>query len=241
MSILQRAQRYGTALRSGGFTLIEVLVAMAVTAIVGVMAYSTLNAAVDAVQRSELQTQRLNDINTFFAIFSKDMRQAVARSIRNEHGEGESALLSQDDDLAALRLTRIGWQNPRPEVFVRSQLQRVHYQLEDRTLVRESFYVLDRPDIEPEPVRSQLLDNVESLKFRFLARPRKGSNRELLRGDWLESWPPRTRDAQQIVSEALPAVVEITLELKDWGEIRRVYDLVRNDEDGGERVADQTP
>jgi general secretion pathway protein J len=217
-----------------GFTLIEVLVAMAITAIVGVMAYATLNSAVDAVQRSELQTQRLNDINTFFGIFSKDIRQVVARSIRNEAGEQESALLSQDGDLVGLRLTRTGWQNPRPEVFVRSQLQRVHYQLENKTLVRESFYMIDRPEGEPEPVRSELLDKVVSLKFRFLPEPSRGGTHELLKGEWTDSWPPKTQNEldQKVASTLLPAVVEIKLELQDWGEVRRVYDLVLNDPAG---------
>jgi len=214
-----------------GFTLIEVLVAMAITAVVGVMAYSTLNSAVDAVERSELQTRRLNDINTFFSIFSKDIRQVVARSIRNENGEMESALLSQEGDLVGLRLTRTGWQNPRPEVFVRSQLQRVHYQLENKSLVRESFYMIDRPEGEQEPTRSELLDKVVSLKFRFMTEPKGGGTHELLKGEWLDSWPPKTQNVemQETVSELLPAVVEIKLELQDWGEVRRVYDLVLND------------
>lgn len=214
-----------------GFTLIEVLVAMAITAVVGIMAYATLNSSVDAVERSEQQTQRLNDINTFFAIFSKDIRQVVARSIRNENGEYESALMSQEGDTVGLRLTRTGWQNPRPEVFVRSQLQRVHYQLEGKTLVRESFYMIDRAEGEPESVRSELLDKVVSLKFRFMTEPRSGGSHELLKGKWLDSWPPQVQGVAQddVVSDLLPVVVEITMELQDWGEIRRVYDLVLND------------
>jgi len=217
-----------------GFTLIEVLVAMAITAIIGVMAYATLNSSVDAVERSELQTRRLNDINTFFSIFSKDMRQVVTRSIRNEEGEMESALMSQEGDLVGLRLTRTGWQNPRPEVFIRSQLQRVHYQLENKSLVRESFYMIDRAEGEQQPVRSELLDKVVSLKFRFMTEPRIGGSHELLKGKWLDSWPPKAQDVgqQEVASELLPAVVEIKLELQDWGEIRRVYDLVLNDSAG---------
>lgn len=214
-----------------GFTLIEVLVAMAITAVVGIMAYATLNSSVDAVERSEQQTRRLNDINTFFAIFSKDIRQVVPRSIRNENGESESALISQDGDTVGLRLTRTGWQNPRPEVFVRSQLQRVHYQLEGKTLVRESFYMIDRADGEPEPVRSELLEKVVSLKFRFMTEPRSGGSSELLKGKWLDSWPPQVQGVAQedVASELLPVVMEITMELQDWGEIRRVYDLIATD------------
>jgi general secretion pathway protein J len=229
--------------RVRGFTLIEVLVAMAITAVVGVMAYATLNSSVDAVERSEQQTRRLNDINTFFAIFSKDIRQVVARSIRNEEGQQESALLSEEGDLVGLRLTRTGWQNPRPEVFVRSQLQRVHYQLEGKKLVRESFYMVDRPEGEPEPVRSELLDKVVSLKFRFLAEPRSGGSHDLLKGDWTERWPPKTQNVEQqeVASELLPAMVEITMELQDWGEIRRVYDLVLNDQPAADDKNGQPP
>jgi len=228
---MRRSKRSSLSVTLRGFTLIEVLVAMAITAIVGVMAYATLNSSVDAVERSELQTRRLNDINTFFSIFSKDIRQVVTRSIRNENGEMESALMSQEGDLVGLRLTRTGWQNPRPEVFVRSQLQRVHYQLENKSLVRESFYMIDRAEGEQQPVRSELLDKVVSLKFRFMTQPRPGSTHELLKGDWLDSWPPKAQDVgqQEVASELLPAIVEIKLELQDWGEIHRIYDLVLND------------
>jgi len=214
-----------------GFTLIEVLVAMAITAIIGIMAYATLTSALDAVEQSDVQSQRLNDINTFFAIFSKDVRQLVARPARNEKGEMEGALMAVDGDTVALRLTRTGWQNPRPEVFVRSQLQRVHYQLEGKTLVRESFYAVDLPEGEPEAIRSELLDKVTSLKFRFMAQPKTGSSDEAIKGEWTDTWPPKVVgvDGNEVVSNLLPAVLEIKLELKDWGEIRRVYDLVLND------------
>lgn len=224
-----------------GFTLIEVLVAMAITAIVGVMAYASLSAALEAVESSEVQGQRLSDINIFFAIFSKDVRQIVARPVRSETGESESALQSLEGDLVGLRLTRTGWQNPRPEVFVRSQLQRVHYQLEDKTLVRESFYMIDRAEGEPEPVRSELLNKVTSLQFRFMVQPRPGSSDELLKGDWLDSWPPKIQgvDTGDVSGSALiPAVLEIKLELEDWGEIRRVYDLLGSDPAS---IAEQTP
>jgi len=223
--------RSTTSDRQRGFTLIEVLVAMAITAIIGVMAYATLTSALDAVEESGVQSQRLNDINTFFAIFSKDVRQLVARPARNENGEMESALMAVDGDTVALRLTRTGWQNPRPEVFVRSQLQRVHYQLEDKTLVRESYYAIDLPEGEPEVVRSELLDHVTSLKFRFMAQPKTGSRDETLEGEWSDTWPPKMvgADGNAVVSGLLPAVLEIKLELQAWGEIRRVYDLVLND------------
>ena len=218
--------------RQRGFTLIEVLVAMAITAVIGVMAYAGLTSALDAVEQSEVKSQRLNDINTFFSIFSKDVRQLVARPARNENGEMEAALMAVDGDTVALRLTRTGWQNPRPEVFARSQLQRVHYQLEDKVLVRESFYAIDRPEQEPEPIRSELLDKVTSLQFRFMAQPKKGSSNETLEGEWSEIWPPKLlgdAEVAAMASELLPAVLEVKLELEDWGEIRRVYDLVLND------------
>ena len=218
--------------RARGFTLIEVLVAMAISAIIGVLAYKSLTSAMDAVELSQQKSQRLNDINTFFSIFSKDVRQLVARSVRNENGEMEPALVADEKDTVALRLTRTGWQNPRPEVFVRSQLQRVHYQLEGKELVRESFYVIDRADDELEPIRSELLDKVTSLKFRFMIQPKRGSSNETLEGEWSDSWPPRVAgniDGSSMVSALLPAVLEVKIELEDWGEIRRVYDLVLND------------
>ena len=213
---------------SRGFTLIEVLVAMAITAIIGAMAYASLSTPVDAVNRSEIQGQRLSDINIYFAIFTKDIRQVVARPIRIETGEQEAALMSQEGDLVSLRLTRTGWQNPRPEVFVRSQLQRVHYQLENKTLVRESFYVLDRPEGEPMPIRSELLDKVTSVQFRFLAQPKSSSRDQLLDGEWVDSWPPQAAQQNAVQLNAIPSVIEIKLELEDWGEIRRVYDLMPN-------------
>ena len=77
---------------------------------------------------------------------------------------------------------------------------------------------LARPSERQEPrfdrVRS-LLEQVEGLNWRFMDQARQ----------WQASWPPR--DAEGKVTEPLPLAVELTLQLKPWGEVRRLIRLAR--------------
>ena len=112
---------------------------------------------------------------------------------------------------AAIELTRAGWSNPAG--VPRSTLQRVSYRLEDTDLMREYWTVLDRTQ-NTEPVRVLLLEHVKSVSVRYLGADR----------DWKDQWPPLGYSGPNM-RVTRPLAVEITLELEDWGEIKRLVEI----------------
>ena len=212
--------------RSDGFTLIEVLVALAITAVIGVVAYGGLDSALAAMERSEAQGKKLNDVNILLAIMSRDFRQAVPRPVRDEYGDDwVHAFNAPENALSALEFSRAGWANPRPEQFVRSNMQRVVYVLEEEKIVRESWYVMDRAD-DSEAVRVAIVSGVKSFKVEYLDDNLSGPGAvPVLGGHWRESWPFPYPEAGQQPSEALPLAVKVTVDLEGWGEIIRLFEL----------------
>lgn len=207
-----------------GFTLIEVLIALAITVFVSAVAYSSLSAALRAVESTREVADRTYEINRAWMLISRDLRQFVARPVRDEFGQVEPALTGGPAARFALSFTRGGWHNPNDSR--RSHLQRVNYRLEDGALWRDAYPVLDRaPDTEPQQVK--LLDGVDYLDLLFLGDLAEvgtaGEGIDLETRNWLDSW---TADAGAQSNELVPPVaLELTLQLQDWGEMRRIYAL----------------
>ena len=132
---------------SKGFTLLEVLIAMAITAFVAAVAYSSLATVLSAVESTRESANRTFEINRAWMIISRDLRQFAPRAVRDEFGEGEPAMSGGPVARFLLSFTRSGWHNPNGHP--RSNLQRVNYRLEDNILWRDTYPVLDRtPEIE---------------------------------------------------------------------------------------------
>ncbi len=143
---------------AAGFTLIEVLIALAITAFIAAIAYSSLSTALQAVETTRATAQRSYEVNRAWMIISRDLRQFVARPVRDEFGQVEPAITGGTAARFPLSFTRTGWHNPNDSQ--RSNLQRVNYRVEDGALWRDAYTVLDRaPDTAPRQVR--LLEGVE--------------------------------------------------------------------------------
>ncbi len=197
-----------------GFTLLELLVALAVFAVMGTAAYSGLRSVLTTRAVVEAQARRLAAIQLAFHVLQQDITQMLPRSIRDEYGDQEAALESGRMGGDWLVFTRTGWDNPLTQP--RSNLQRLSYRLEQGTLVRRYWTVLDRNGAG-EPQETVLLENVQQVKARFLDD----------QDEWQKQWPPEgenTTDAAN-TEEPLPRAVEISLTLGDWGEITRLFIL----------------
>ena len=195
-----------------GFTLLELLVALAIFSVLSVMAYGGLNTVINSRRATDEVSDRLADLQMTMLRMSNDLRQAVPRKIRNEFGDTEYAMQLNQDDGDSLEWTRAGYRNPAQ--LVRSNLQRVAYKFEHHTLQRITWPVLDR-SVDTKEIKTEVLNKVESLNWRFL-------NSE---NEWVTSWPDKV---DKIEDYPLPKAVEITLELQDWGKIRRLILPVDN-------------
>jgi general secretion pathway protein J len=209
---------------SAGFTLVEVLIALAITAFISAIAYSSLSSALAAVESIRVTAQRTYEVDRAWMIISRDLGQFVARPVRDEFGEVEPAMMGGAAARFPLSFTRTGWHNPVGNQ--RSNLQRVNYRLEDGALWRDSYPVLDRaPDSAPRQVR--LLEDVEVLELVFLrsldeAEPASSGIALDTRG-WQGSWVSDTSAPNTEL--APPVALEFRLQLEDLGEMRRIYAL----------------
>ena len=204
-----------------GFTLIEVLIAMAITAFVSVLSYQALSTALTGIESVRAESERLHEINRAFNVLSRDIRQMTNRPVRDEFGQLASAVLGGPLARDPLRLTRAGWHNSTGAP--RSTLQRVAYRLEDDRLLRLSYPVLDRTTAI-EPTETVLVDRVEGFEVRFLPTIKSlevDRNQTIDRRFWQENWISEVGFTDKIMDP--PAALEVRLSLEDWGELERLY------------------
>jgi general secretion pathway protein J len=210
--------------RASGFTLIEVLIALAITAFVSSIAYASLSSVISGVESTRGAAQRTYEINRAWSILSRDLRQFAARPVRDEFGEIEPAMMGGNAARFHLSFTRSGWHNALGQT--RSSLERVNYQLVDQALWRESYTVLDRSG-NSEPRRVKLLEQVEYFDLSFLGAIEQievgNDRRSIDTRNWLENWISDTSAPGEVL--APPVAIEIKMQLEDMGELRRLYAL----------------
>lgn len=203
--------------QSAGFTLLELLVAMGIFAVIGAMALGGLNAIVGQGSQTQEQTDRLARLQRAMRLIATDLASAEPRFVRDELGDsGEKPLIADGRGGFLIRLTRGGWPNP-ANLPHRGTLQRVQYRLEDGKLIREYWPVLDRV-LGQEPRSEELLTGVTDVKLLFLD-DQEGA------GEWQQQWPP-LRDAVALDGRR-PRAIQLTLELDDWGTIERLVELTQ--------------
>lgn len=195
-----------------GFTLLELLVALAIFTVIGAAAYTGLFSVLEAREATRAQSERLAAVQYAVDTFVDDLAQATDRPVRNIQPRARAPLYAPGPDIdPLLAVTRGGW--PNPARLPRSTLARVEWLLDERELVRQTRARPDAPD-QVEPVRRRLLERVDGVSLRFRDAE----------GEWSPRWPPlNAPDA----AAALPRAVEVTLELADWGEVRRLVALPR--------------
>lgn len=202
--------------RHDGFTLIEVLIAIFITALIGLGSWQILNDSIRINERTSERLEELAELQRFMLFVSRDMQQLVHRSIRDEYGDLEPALNSRND-FYKLAFSKLGWRNPLQDP--RSEVQRVAYELDqENTVVRHYWLVLDRSQ-DSSPRTQKLLTNVEDLEFSFLNES----------GSWESEWPPEAEDELADPMQkysVLPRAVRVEIDHSKFGKFDRLFDLV---------------
>jgi general secretion pathway protein J len=188
---------------SAGFTLVEMLVAVAIFAIASALAFGGLSALTRARSQLDAQNERLGRLQFAVGLIERDLRSAVARGVRDAYGAPLPPLLGAS---GRIELSRLGQANAL--ALPRAAIERVGYRLEAATLRRDRYAVLDRVP-SSLPLTDALLDRVESIEWRYVGND----------GREVSQWPPRT------AAQTLPRAVLLILRLEDYGEIRRVLEL----------------
>lgn len=197
---------------SSGFTLLELVVAISIFAIVGAMAYRGYAESASNAQRARDQARRLQSVQLAVRTLVADFRLLAPRPVREPIGDGLRPALMRGGDAGTLvELTRAGWSNTAGTP--RGTLQRVAYALEDGKLVRYYWTVLDRTQAS-SPIRRELADRLQRIEFRYMNSAR----------EWVDTWPPPGAPGQ-VGFRQRPMAVEIVLEFEDYGRIRRIAEV----------------
>ncbi|MFT6344042.1 MAG: general secretion pathway protein J [Paraglaciecola sp.] len=196
-----------------GFTLIEILVAMAIFTVIGLASTGVLTSVINSDQLSSERFERLEELQRAMLTIERDILQIVPRAVRI-NGDPVDTVISGgedvfDSDADGLGFVRIGWHNPQM-LLPRSSLQAVGYRIQEQQLQRLYGNYVDNV-IGYEPKVKVLLFGIEDFRVSFLTKAEQLEEPE----EWDEAYS----------SSTLPIAISITIVSKTFGEIRREFML----------------
>ncbi|MCW5588562.1 MAG: type II secretion system minor pseudopilin GspJ [Legionellales bacterium] len=194
--------------RHNGFTLIEIIIALLIFAIIASILMVVLEQSIATQEDFNHHAETLSSLQWCFYRLENDLTQVVDRPIKLSNGKIEPALSLSIQPFLELQLTRLGVVNPLA-VAKRSIMQRVVYQFNHHQLWRLSFSTLDR-DVNAVPNKILLLDGLDSFHLTVLDQHNK----------WLSSWPFYSNPDM-----SLPKAVKVTLCLQPRRCIDRIFSL----------------
>ena len=193
-----------------GFTLVELLAAVAIFAVLAVMTQQALVVALTSETRLTLRRSDLAELQRAMTVLGRDLENAAPRGVRNRAGE-LLPVLGLETEGEALVFTRGGL--PNPAGLPRSGFQRVRYTLgrSGMGIERQVWRLLD-PAPRQNPEVETLIDDVQRVQFRVWTRE----------SGWRDSWPDPENPATR---SRLPEGIEAVLDTRRFGTLRRVVSL----------------
>ncbi len=186
--------------RATGFTLVEVLVAIVVFAIIGLASAAVVNSMMRTNEQSAEVREKLQQLQQAMLLIEGDLRQAVSR--RTPEGD---------------YYVRAGWFNP-GNLLARSELQPVRYIVnDDQQLIRQHYTYVDMSPTS-EPTERVLLEGVTKFTVVPLI---KGAERNSFSSAQIQ---PQAQGEPRGPMD-IPDGVEVRLETEQWGTIVRVFIL----------------
>ncbi|CAN0606534.1 unnamed protein product, partial [Ectocarpus sp. 12 AP-2014] len=158
-----------------GFTLMEVLIAVAITAVIGLGVWQVLNGVILSRDRVNEAGDAFDQLQRTMLLLERDLTQLVNRPARDMFGDYQPALTSREDEFD-LVLTRQGWRNPLGTR--RSSLQRAAWEYTGEELRRRQWRTVDRGQ-EDNSEDVLVLADVTAFEIRFLDNERS----------WSDGWP----------------------------------------------------
>lgn len=192
-----------------GFSLLELLVAVAIFAVVATLAWGGLDTIVRARHVIDEASLHLSQLQRTVNRFDHDMSSVLPRPIRDERHQERPALIGDnarvDATTAVSALTAFG------EV---STPLRVSWRCDGNRLLRTYWTILEREHSTDRNEQIQLV-GVTQCRFRYIA----------VNGTVSDHWPP-----QESLPESLPLGIEILFAHEGQGEFHRLIELVRTPE-----------
>jgi len=149
-----------------GFTLLELMIAMSVFAIMSTVAYMGLDSIMRSDAANKKQLESIGQLQRAFMFLERDLRQAQPRKARISYDQVLNEMLLGRDVGNLLELT-VGGNPVFSDVVMRSSMKRIRYVLEDEVLYRYQWQHVDYSEAQ-EPLKMKLLDQVQSVNFVWL-------------------------------------------------------------------------
>ncbi|WP_059417566.1 type II secretion system minor pseudopilin GspJ [Sulfuricella sp. T08] len=190
-----------------GFTLVELLVALAIFSVMSVVAYRGLNAVLETREHLMADNRKWRELAVFFAQMKESVTNAVDRPVRDSGDLLAPSFLGKPDVVgendAQLIFTRMGFSGQQGSL---GDLQRFGYRLRDRNIELLVWPVLDQAP-HTRPTVSIALGHVSSFVVRYLDD----------KGVWQAKWPVIGQN------DVLPRAVEVRLGLVSGEQVTRVF------------------
>lgn len=186
------------------FTLVELLIALAILALLVLGAYRAMTTLIDSERQLAAEQNRWQALARVFDRFEADLQRALPRPARLGANR-EPAMIGVNREAAAgsLRFSRAGDADP----LLAQGGQRIEYRTQEGRLELVLWPAFDLPPATAPQVLT-LLEGVSSFRLRFASQ-----------GRWLDRWP----EGQDLGS--LPRGVEISLRLADGEDLQRIVVL----------------
>ena len=192
-----------------GYTLIEILIALMVFAILATMTSSAMYHVSTTRHRINEQSDRLARLQMTMSLISKEIRQAVDRPITGSNMRQTPAFIG---NTKYTEFTRGGLVNPGGH-FKTSTLKRVGLVCKDDKLYRRTWAALDFTKKE-EYQDKLLLDHLKACHFKYM-------NHDL---QMLDEWRSAAVKADQKM-EPLPKAIQLNLDLQIAGYASLLFTL----------------
>lgn len=181
-----------------GYTLLELLIAMAILGVLSIMAYSGLKIILETRSATAIRASQLADLQNTLYLLGEDLSQLLDRSVRDEYGLVEASCRS-DGDAEQLTLSRSlpNWAGNSKT----ANLRRISYRFEQGALYRLAWSTLDRSPSSSQPQRRRLL-TLKNIQLRFFA------------DGWQTHW-----------SAGIPKAIEVSLTVNGLGSVQRLFYL----------------
>lgn len=188
--------------RQWGFTLVEILIALTILAILATITSTALHHAFSTREKVSREAERLNTIQIAITLIQRDSQQATTRAIRSQDMHLFPAFIGKGN---YLEFTRRGLANPRDE-RKQSTLKRIAWLCQKNQLLRRGWEALDTPDRNKYRDRI-VLDNLKKCQFAYL-----NHNLQIL-PEWQDNV---LKQNQQL--EKLPKAILLKI-INDWGKM----------------------
>jgi general secretion pathway protein J len=180
-----------------GFTLLEIVIALAIFSVMSMMAYAGLAAMLDAKASTVPRAQQLAQLQTTLYLLNEDLSQVIKRPIRDQLGSSEPAFsIGRGNEILVFTRTVPSWLANSSE----TNLLRVSYSLEKEALYRRVWTIPDRTQ-QTEYRRRKLL---------------------VTQGVTIKGFSAKTKTWGEVVGE-IPQALDISFKLDGLGSVHRTF------------------